>query len=187
MFDASNGQVVHQFLSMNLKSLCPINSFHPSVPVLACGNRLGRVHVFRPPRWSWVWGFSWFYVFFVFHSQFSHFFCSLSPRKVIFFIDFSCASKHRSSEHDHFLNFILIYWITRKRAKIKIAIKLTWLKCFDAELVQSISSGINISNGVESEQVPPEMTFIRSRLSFTSHCKWQSHSIGSFEIEIQHK
>jgi len=48
LFGAPSGRLLHNFKSEWLNSVCSINAFHPTVPILAGGNSSGRVHIFRP-------------------------------------------------------------------------------------------------------------------------------------------
>lgn len=47
LYGAPDGKLLHNFKGDSLASVCSINAFHPTVPILAGGNSSGRVHVFR--------------------------------------------------------------------------------------------------------------------------------------------
>ena len=48
LFGAPSGRLLHTFKGEWLNSVCSINAFHPTIPILAGGNSSGRVHIFRP-------------------------------------------------------------------------------------------------------------------------------------------
>jgi len=48
LFGAPSGRLLHTFKGEWLNSVCSINAFHPTVPILAGANSSGRVHIFRP-------------------------------------------------------------------------------------------------------------------------------------------
>lgn len=43
----TSGNLIHNFAGEDLASVCSINAFHPSKPILAGGNSSGKVHVFK--------------------------------------------------------------------------------------------------------------------------------------------